>query len=253
MFSIQFSNDTKEKMEGYTAMASMFVKVIMASFPLLFVPQECDDNTCSMAQKLNAWEYLTLVNVVTFGTFGYLYYIQASRELFMIEKFDQDDELAENQLSEQILAYPKIHEGIKALNVRIKHANKAAAFLYFINTSCSAAFILSQRYLDTTTITVLLTNALLVQGKLMQIHKVYTGDDLAMSSVIDEPKVFNVIDKDFEKLQRDIPVTEELTAPDEVIYEACEEPQDLQTIELEIIDTSDTTKEDPVQDALQKV
>ena len=64
----QLSNDTKEKIEGYTAMGSMFVKVLMASFPLLFVPQECNDSTCSMGQKFTAWKFITLVNFITFGS-----------------------------------------------------------------------------------------------------------------------------------------------------------------------------------------
>jgi len=197
MFS--FDPDTKEKMENYTSSVGMFVKILMASFPMLFVPQQCEDGPCSMEDKISAWSYLFAVNVMTFGMFGGLYFVQTHRETFMIDNFDEDDDKAENYLTEQIVAYPKIHTDITNYNNRIRKCNYGAAGMYVLNTIYSAAFIFSQRYLDSTTFTVLMTNSLLVQGKLMQIHASYTSDDLAMSTVATRPKVFNVIDKDVVK------------------------------------------------------
>ena len=196
---MQMDTDTKEKMENYVASAAMFVKILMASFPMLFVPQQCSDGPCSMGEKLNAWSYLFAVNILTFGLFGRLYFVQGHRETFMIDSFDQDDDLAENHLTEQVVQYPKIHAGIIKFNADIRKCNYACMAMYIINTFYSAIFILSQRYLDTTTLTVLVTNSLLVQGKLMQIHASYISDDLAMSTVATRPKVFNVIDKDVPK------------------------------------------------------
>ena len=51
--------------------------------------------------------------------------------------------------------------------------------------------------MDSTTLTVLLTNSLLVQGKLMQIRESYIGDDLGVSTVSTSPRIYNVIDKDY--------------------------------------------------------
>ena len=103
---------------------------------------------------------------------------------------------AENHLTDQILKYPEVHNRIVSLNTSIRKCNYACMGMYAVNTVYSSLFILLWRYLDSTTLTVLITNSLLVQGKLMQIHASYTGDDLAMSTVGTRPKVFNVIDKD---------------------------------------------------------
>lgn len=193
---INLTADTKEKLESVMSMGGMFVKILMASFPMMFVPQMCEDGPCSMSDKMSAWSWLSFVNVMTFTSFMRLYYVQGHREHFMIEYLDEDDEVSENSLTEQIVKYPKIHSRLVTLNSHIKTANNVSAAMFLLNTIYSSFFILYLRYLDTTTATVLLTNSLLVQGKLMQIRQSYTSDDLAMSTVATVPKVFNVIDTD---------------------------------------------------------
>jgi len=197
MFKI--NPDTTEKIQTNMSMAGMFVKVIMASFPMFFVPQKCGDHVCSMVDKLTGWKALTTVNFITFASFLRLYIIQKRREDFLIEYFDEDDEVAENALDEQIEKYPIIKNRIQLLNKQIRETNKICTGAFVVNSFWSILFILIVRYLDATTITVLLTNSLLVNGKLDQIRQSYIGDDLAQSTVCTVPKVFNVIDKDYVK------------------------------------------------------
>jgi len=191
--------DTKEKIQTNLSMAGMFVKVIMASFPMFFVPQKCGDHVCSMGDKLTGWAALTTVNFTTFILFLRLYYIQKKREDFLIEYFDEDDEVAENALDDQIEKYPVIKQKISLLNGNIQSANSKCTWAFGVNSIWSILFILTMRYLDATTITVLLTNSLLVSGKLDQIRQSYIGDDIAQSTVSTVPKVFNIIDKDYVK------------------------------------------------------
>ena len=188
--------DSKEKMSNRVSMTGMFVKILMASFPMLFVPQACDEGPCSMSEKVNVWKSLIFMNFMTFFSFVHLYYWQGTRETYMIDFFDEDDDRAENYLTDEIQKYPTILTGIKRLNKKLHFANKACVLTFFLNTVYSSSFILAERYLDTTTLTVLLTNSILVQGKLMQIHSCHGGDDLAQSSVGTKPKKYNVVDKD---------------------------------------------------------
>ena len=188
--------DTKEKMSNNGAMVGMFVKILMASFPMLFVPQECGDGPCSMVQKINVWKSLVFLNFMAFFSFVNLYYVQGTRENYMIDYFDEDDDKAENYLTDEIEAYPTIKSRILQLNKRLHHSNLVCVGFFLMNTIYSSGFILVERYLDTTTLTVLLTNSILVQGKLAQIHSCHTGDDLGQSSVGTRPKKYNVIDKD---------------------------------------------------------
>ena len=196
-FYKDFDQDTKDKIQNSISMGTMFVKILMASFPMMFVPQQCGDEPCSMTDKLFNWGWLSLVNGITFASFIRLYYVQGKREHFLIEFLDEDDTVAENELNEQIIKYPIIHKNLLQLNKDIEISNIICISTFVINTIYSSCFILIQRYLDSTTVTVLLTNSLLVQGKLMQIRESYIGDDLGVSTVSTSPRIYNVIDTDY--------------------------------------------------------
>jgi len=198
-FIREMENDTVEKIEGYMAMGTMFIKILMASFPMMFVPQLCDGDPCSMNDKIVGWNWLMITNFITFFTFCNLYYAQGKREFYMIDYFDEDDEKSENYLAEEILDYPAIHKKILKLTKSLKTSNNICIASFIINTLYSGIFILSTRYLDTTTLTVLLTNSILVQGKLLQIRAAHNSEDLAQSSVGTKPKIFNIIDVDKRK------------------------------------------------------
>ena len=114
-FIREMENDTVEKIEGYVAMGTMFIKILMASFPMMFVPQLCDGDPCSMNDKIVGWNWLMITNFFTFFTFCNLYYAQGKREFYMIDYFDEDDEKSENYLAEEILDYPAIHKKILKL------------------------------------------------------------------------------------------------------------------------------------------
>jgi len=196
-FYKDFDQDTKDKIQNSISMGTMFVKILMASFPMMFVPQQCGNEPCSMTDKLFNWGWLSLVNGITFASFIRLYYVQGKREHFLIEFLDEDDTVAENELNEQIIKYPIIHKNLLQLNKDIEISNIICISTFVINTIYSSCFILIQRYLDSTTVTVLLTNSLLVQGKLMQIRESYIGDDLGVSTVSTSPRIYNVIDTDY--------------------------------------------------------
>lgn len=193
---MNIDSDTKEKMETRLAMSVMFIKILMASFPMVFVPQMCGTTTCSFSQKMVGWNWLGFMNWITFFSFMRLYWYQGKREQFMIEYLDEDDEVSENSLTKQIEEYPEIKKQLINLNTKLQFSNNCSGLLFVLNTAWSASWILLVRYLDATTLTVLLTNSLLVHSKLMQIRTSYTGDDLASSTVAVRPRVYNVIDKD---------------------------------------------------------
>ena len=198
-FIREMESDTVEKIEGYMAMGTMFIKILMASFPMMFVPQLCDGGPCSMEDKVVSWNWLMITNFITFFTFCNLYHAQGKREFYMIDYFDEDDEKSENYLATEILDYPDIHKKIIKLTKWLEKSNNVCIVSFILNTLYSGIFILSTRYLDTTTLTVLLTNSILVQGKLLQIRAAHQSEDLAQSSVGTKPKKFNIIDVDMRK------------------------------------------------------
>ena len=214
---MKIDDDNKLKAANAASMCLMFVKIFMACFPFIVVPQKCSNNNdddsndvCSNYDKIVFWHVGVIFNAITFFTFCNLYFIQSKREFFMIDKFDEDDEIAEDALNEQIKLFPDIHNDILSLNKKIKNSNTICLYSFVLNTIGSTISILFKTYLDTTTITVLLTNSMLVNGKLTQIRKVYNCDDLAMSSVTTKQRVYNIIDRDISGIKKDIEMQDNL-------------------------------------------
>ena len=195
---MKLDEDAKMKLCNSISMALMFVKIIMACFPFLVVPQRCHGDVCGNNDKVAYWSYALIPNVLSFMSFVNLYYVQSCREFFLIDKFDEDDEVAEDALNAEIRApqYKEIYDRILALNKRIKWSNQICLCSFVLNTVGSAVSIFTLTYLDSTTVTVLLTNSMLIHSKLAQIKKTYTCDDLAMSSVSVRQRVYNIIDRD---------------------------------------------------------
>lgn len=198
---MNLTEDDKLKINNALSMLLMFVKIVMACFPFLVVPQKCDINVCTNEDKIVFWNLAFIPNLLSFVTFINLYYVQYTREMFLIDKFDEDDQVAEDELNNEIQKpeYKDIHNRVILLNERIKISNEICLYVFIANTMGSSLAILTKTYLDSTTFTVLLTNCMLIHSKIIQIKNVYHGDDLAISSVSIKQRVFNIIDKDISR------------------------------------------------------
>lgn len=190
------SDDVKSLITVYIKMSMMMIKILISSFPLLFIPQNCDDSSCSLNEKFLYWKYFHFMNVFCALSFVNLYYWQNKRETYMIEHFDENDEISENSLTTQIEYYPEIKKRIVILNKTLKKSNIACFIITVSNMLFSYMLIFYLKYLDSMTISVTITNSLLVYNKLFQIYACFTGDDLAQSSVFVKPRIYNCIDKD---------------------------------------------------------
>lgn len=193
---MKIDNDSKDLVQVYAKMFMMILKIIMASFPLMFIPQKCDDTPCSLTDKFFAWKYFHIMNLLTSVSFMNIYFWQSKRESYLITHFDENDEKSENSLNNEIKEYPLIEKKVKFLNSILDKSNTVSIIVYVCNTMFSSVLIFMYRYLDSTTITVTLTNSLLVYGKLIQIRGCFTGDDIAQSSVFIRQRVYNCIDED---------------------------------------------------------
>ena len=141
------------------------------------------------------------MNVFCALSFINLYHWQNKRETYMIEHFDENDEISENSLTTQIESYPEIKNRIMTLNQILKKSNIACFFITVSNMIFSYLLIFYFKYLDSMTISVTITNSLLVYNKLFQIYACFIGDDLAQSSVFIKPRIYNCIDKDKDKMK----------------------------------------------------
>ena len=76
--------DTKQRITTFFSMCLEFYKVLMGTFLVVFVPQQCNDNICSMRENFFNGTVLNtagnVCNFVTFTSIGTLYFIELKRE-----------------------------------------------------------------------------------------------------------------------------------------------------------------------------
>jgi hypothetical protein len=121
-----------------------FYKILTCCFLLFFVPQECDDHTCSMCEiaRIESSYYQTTLyfNGVTFITFIILYYVELNRENTLIKYLEVNPEKARDNDSVG-LEHEKLHDDKKDQTAyyRILYNNvgKVCAPLFIINSAVS--------------------------------------------------------------------------------------------------------------------
>ena len=195
--------DTQQRIKTVLSMCLEFYKVLMGTFLVVFVPQQCNDQICSMSENFYNGSTLNYVgnisNIVTFTSIGTLYFIEFKRENWCIEYLDIDDEKSSNNLDEEIELYPKFKKEMAVLN------KKYIISIYVALCAMTINFILSgvtvyQSYAGSNSITTFLSFFMLVFIKLYSSWNVAAlsiKDERANSAYMKEPKTYNTIDSDY--------------------------------------------------------
>ena len=195
--------DTQQRIKTVLSMCLEFYKVLMGTFLVVFVPQQCNDQICSMSENFYNGSTLNYVgnisNIVTFTSIGTLYFIEFKRENWCIEYLDIDDEKSSNNLDEEIELYPKFKQEMAVLN------KKYIISIYVALCAMTINFILSgvtvyQSYAGSNSITTFLSFFMLVFIKLYSSWNVAAlsiKDERANSAYMKEPKTYNTIDADY--------------------------------------------------------
>jgi len=226
--------DNQQSINVMTSFISDAFKVFMATLLCVFVPQQCErivDNktlfienfpslslsipsaisnmtgsimiyhTCSINENFNDLidynSFVLAFNFLTLGYFIYLYYIEISREKWMIMHLDYD----KNKTDENILTlkteYPEIMDELKIHNKKYMLAYKYLHIIYIMNFLFSAILVIHYYYLDFRTVTTLLTNFILCSNKIRLGRKLSMesyNKDLAYSFYNVNNISFNTID-----------------------------------------------------------
>ena len=97
---MKISENTKESFSMIFNLGLESLKIFMACLLTMFVPQKCGGHECTMTEKLtdNKYYAVTSFNVITLFVFLRAYYIEYSREKFLISHFKSDIKLPDNNL-----------------------------------------------------------------------------------------------------------------------------------------------------------
>ena len=204
---MKIEQDTKQRITTLLYMMLEIYKIMMGTFLVIFVPQECGEKICGASDNFFKGEIINTVgnvsNLSTFSAILYLYYIEMKRENWCIKYLDIDHDKSSNNLDIEIEYYPKYKNEMYTLNKKYLNATYLSIFMMITNFIISG-FTVYDSYAGTNTATTFLSFFLLVSLKLYNSYNVgHTSVifEKANSAYLKQLKTYNTIDCDF-KIER---------------------------------------------------
>jgi len=202
------SKDTQEILVAYLSTAIECYKVFIACLFSIFVPQYCPETgqTCTIKENFTDLtrfnEFVIAFNFLNLGLFIYLYYCQNSRETYFITHLEANKSIADNGLKESLKEKVHIMERVTQHNNNYLRVVKATMAVFYINVVFSSVLIFYYFYDGFRSVTVLVTNVLLVSQKLYQTLTIASTScnletPMALSTTLLEPVSYNDIDKKY--------------------------------------------------------
>lgn len=205
MFSKLLSDqDAKQKMNVMFTLLLEVYRVLMGAMLIVFIPQDCDGEICSLSQNVNrddggVTKSAFALNLFTLLSFLILYKIEVSRENKMIDYLHVNEEKPRDNDS--------VKEALELLNPVKKeeiwklddHYQKAGYFCMFAfgTNSIISTYVIGANYLNDKTLTALLTNLLFMGFKIYDVFAVVnTEKNVFLSSYLTKKIQFNDIDPD---------------------------------------------------------
>jgi len=197
------SQDNKQKLNVALTLVLEVYRVIMGAFLLVFVPQKCGDDLCSMGEHLNNNSAFSKgifgLNAFTMFLFLFLYGVEVKREHKLIHYLEVnrtkpvDNESVGKELEK--IETSKIQK-IWNLDSYYYYIGLTGSFVYLINAVLST-IVISNKYYDSKTITVLLTNVLFMSFKVYDVYSICnTKKNVFYSAYLKSRVQFNDVDPD---------------------------------------------------------
>lgn len=207
----QNDQDFNQKLNvGITLILEIY-RVLMGAFLVVFVPQKCAETICSTSQNINRDDALSQTaisfNMLTALSFLALYFVEVKRENKMISylevnKFTPTDNDAVG------IALEKLATGKKAVIWDYDRYYQKSGYVSTVAFTLNAILsfiVLYNNYLDSKTITVFLTNILLMGLKVADVFStVNTPKNIFYSAYLKNKVQYNDVDPDKIQTSADI-------------------------------------------------
>lgn len=195
--------DTQQRLGVYMLFIFELYRLLMGTLLILFVPQNCGDNLCTMDDTIYTNDPYLLANLsiscTTLACFLVLYGLEIHRESKMIEYLEVNESFPSDNDSVALILDKIPEEHTKELWRLDKYYQKSgyAAIVFFLVNSIYSGFNIYNRYNDDKTATVFLTNILFLATKLNQVFSVVnTEQNIFFSSYLTKKLQYNYVDPD---------------------------------------------------------
>jgi len=198
------SQDTSQKLGVATIVAVEIYRALVASFLILFVPQDCGGHVCSFSENAETgsdplYNAGFVFNCITMAAFIALYYAEVRRESKLISYLDVNPEKASDNDSVGLILdkMPKYcSEAILFYDGLYIKTGYTVIVCFAVNTVLSG-LVVYKYYLDDKTTTTYITSVLFVIQKLIQVYATLKTDKNVFYSAYLTGKIqYNDIDKD---------------------------------------------------------
>lgn len=198
---VTVSQNTRERIEHVVTMCTQSFRVLMASMLMIFVHQYCGEDE-PMCDKWHIFEnghlFTVVINFISLFSFVVLYISETYRQNFLIEKFDADKTVPDDNLKNALRFHPSLRKQLQEINFRHMIIVICNIFIYTVNVATSSYVIIKYYYGGTKTLTGIVTNILLVSSKLGEdlyiMYECRNTEMLGLSTSIMEPLSYNVLE-----------------------------------------------------------
>ena len=208
--------DFTQKMSVYISFIFELYRVVMGSFLILFVPQKCGEDSCTIFEPVNAGKQLNDaafgVNILTFCLFLGMYYAEIKRETQMITYLhvNTEEPCDNDAVGEALLKLPEE----KKLSIlrwdKLYLRSGQFALVGFIANAVLSSIAIYDNFLDGKTTSSLITNILFMLLKIHETQSITNTDqNIFYSAYLNERVQFNDVDPDKMVPSRDIPTIED--------------------------------------------
>lgn len=199
----QQDQDFMQRINVATILVLEIYRVLTGAFLILFVPQKCDEEVCSISQNIYRDDIISQTalafNSATMLLFLFLYYIEVKRENKMINYLEvnffkpRDNASVEKAL---VQLEPSKKQIIWNYDNMYQKVGYSCTLFYVLNAIISSIVIYSY-YLDSKTITVYLTNVLFMGFKVKDVYTIVnTEKNIFYSAYLKNRVQFNDVDPD---------------------------------------------------------
>ncbi len=195
--------DFTQKMSVYISFIFELYRVVMGSFLILFVPQKCGEDSCTIFEPVNAGKQLNDaafgVNILTFCLFLGMYYAEIKRETQMITYLHVNtEEPCDNDAVGEALRKLPEDKKLSILKCdKLYLRTGQFALVGFVANAILSSIAIYENFLDGKTTSSLITNILFM---LLKIHETYsitnTEENIFYSAYLNERVQFNDVDPD---------------------------------------------------------
>jgi hypothetical protein len=195
--------DFMQKGSGLVVFLLELYRVIISSFLILFVPQQCDDHVCSYSENMTWGNQLysagLFFNFITMLSFLIMYFFEIKRENRLITYLEVNKNVPSDNDSVQKLleSLPEAkRNNIWTLDLCYQRSGYISIGCFVANSVLSGV-VIYQYYLDNQTTTTFVTNIIVMISKLGDVYTtVNTEKNIFYSAYLKGKVQFNDVDPD---------------------------------------------------------